>query len=325
MLATDEAGAQFPFLVFSAQPKSAVAAGDNDAIRIATAPLTQTAAGPNVPGPHESIQRGIRIDDSTPDRAASSPTRQSRCNIALLAFLALLLALHFSRVRFLSARIRDRAEARVQDHERVARDLHDTLLQSLTAITLQIRAAASLAPEGSLLRDRLELALRRASAALSESLDRAHDLRVAEANRILLVEALSRLAQTMSHAVPNVRIDVAAIGTQRSLQTVVREEVYCVAREAMLNALQHGQPENLEVAVRFDPRTLALTVLDDGRGIDARVLQDAAQDGHWGIAGMQERARKIGGNLSLRRRRSGGTELLLLVPAAAAYAHPSNR
>ena len=243
------------------------------------------------------------------------------CAGAQLAGLALLALLHRWRVRVLSARLRAAFEAERQAHARMANGLHDTLLQSLTAISLQVRAAANQVPAGSPPRARLELALRRASDALAESRDRVRELR-GSAERSSLVESLTRLVQTVAVEVPAVRIELTTLGAPRALHEGVREEAYCIAREALFNALQHGQPDNVRVTVHFDARELVLAVRDDGRGIEAAVLEAAGRDAHWGIAGMHERARRIGAQLTLRPRRTGGTELLLQVPAVQAYALP---
>jgi signal transduction histidine kinase len=99
----------------------------------------------------------------------------------------------------------------------------------------------------------------------------------------------------------------------------VRNEVYFIGREALLNAFTHAQPRNIDVTIEYGTRALRLLVHDDGCGIDPRILK-SGRNGHWGLAGMRERAKAIGSAFKIQSRVSGGTDVELSVPAVIAFA-----
>jgi signal transduction histidine kinase len=108
-------------------------------------------------------------------------------------------------------------------------------------------------------------------------------------------------------------------GSILELNLLIRNESYSIGREAIINALKHSDGHNIEVEITYDPRQFRLRVRDDGRGIDARILEEGGRAGHWGFQGMRERAGKIGGQLELWSRPGAGTEVALLVPGTTAY------
>ena len=98
----------------------------------------------------------------------------------------------------------------------------------------------------------------------------------------------------------------------------IRDEVYRIGREAVVNAFRHSHADNIEVEVKYAAKHLSVSVSDDGRGIDPEVLQ-SGRDGHWGLSGMRERAETIGARLTVRSRAAAGTEVELLVPGHVAF------
>jgi signal transduction histidine kinase len=111
---------------------------------------------------------------------------------------------------------------------------------------------------------------------------------------------------------------VVVDGHSRPLRAVVRDEVYRVAREAVVNAYQHADAQNIEVELEYGPRELRVIVRDDGRGIGPDVLH-VGREGHWGLVGMRERAQTIGAHLTVRSREQRGREVELIVPNAIGF------
>jgi signal transduction histidine kinase len=109
-------------------------------------------------------------------------------------------------------------------------------------------------------------------------------------------------------------------GAPRDLVPIVRDEVYRIGGEALRNAFRHAQAGRIEVEIRYDKRQLRLHVRDDGKGIDPKVLAEGGRDGHYGLAGMRERAKLVGAKLAVRSKLNSGTEVELTIPAFMAYA-----
>jgi signal transduction histidine kinase len=112
---------------------------------------------------------------------------------------------------------------------------------------------------------------------------------------------------------------VAVEGTQRELHPILREEIFLIGREAIINAFHHARAGKIEVDVAYGRTELRVSVRDDGCGIDAAVLRAGGRPGHWGLAGMRERAKKISAHLEIWSRAGAGTEVQLRVPGSLAY------
>jgi signal transduction histidine kinase len=110
-------------------------------------------------------------------------------------------------------------------------------------------------------------------------------------------------------------------GPPRPLRPLIRDEVYRISREALVNAFQHAEASEIEVEIEFAARALRVLVRDDGRGIDPEVLR-AGREGHWGLSGMRERAERMGARLKVWSRERGGTEIEISVPARTAFRDP---
>jgi signal transduction histidine kinase/ligand-binding sensor domain-containing protein len=231
---------------------------------------------------------------------------------------AVLWLLYRLRIRQVSAQLRGRMAARLQERERIARELHDTLLQGITGLTLHVRAAANQVPAASALRGRLELALARANEVMVEGRDRVSELRVREELRSSLAAVLTDMGRELSDLYPGPRCEVSVIGEEREINALVGEQADRIAREALTNALRHADSRVIELRLCFDPDALRLTVSDDGRGFEADVPAACGPSGHFGLAGMRERAKQVGGELSVKTGPQG-TRVDFVVAAAAAY------
>lgn len=246
---------------------------------------------------------------------------------AALALLATLVALYRLRIRQLSRRMQERLHARLHERERIARELHDTLLQGVTGLTLQVQAAASQVPADTPLRADLEHALDRAEALIVEGRDRVSGLRHGAGPPLPLPQALAEAVRRPGEAVgPRPRCTLALHGAERPLAPRVADELAAIAREALANALRHAGARRVQVSLHYGADALRLQVTDDGRGFS--VAEAQRRPGHFGLTGMQERAAAIGAQWSLQsgaasRGAAAGTRLQVVVPAAVAYrAHP---
>jgi signal transduction histidine kinase len=114
-------------------------------------------------------------------------------------------------------------------------------------------------------------------------------------------------------------------GTPRHLHPILRDEVYRLAGEALRNAFWHAQAQRIEVAIRYDQKQFRLRVRDDGKGIDPKVLGGEGREGHYGLHGMRERAKLVGGKVTVWSERDSGTEVELSIPASTAYATATRR
>ena len=104
----------------------------------------------------------------------------------------------------------------------------------------------------------------------------------------------------------------------RALHPLVQDEVYRIGREAILNAFRHATARSIEVTLEYRENRFRLFVRDDGRGLEGEVLR-IGREGHFGMAGMRERAERIGGQLRLLSRPSSGTHVELTIPGKSAY------
>ncbi|HMF94188.1 MAG TPA: two-component regulator propeller domain-containing protein [Vicinamibacterales bacterium] len=248
---------------------------------------------------------------------------------AVLAALALLWAAYEYRVRQLAHVFDARLQERVNERTRIARELHDTLLQSFHGLLFRFQAATNMLPESDV-KQKFESAIDQAAQAIAEGRDAVQNLRGSTTVTNDLAEALStlggELASAQSQAAnanPTV-VDVAVEGTSRDLHPIVRDDIYRIAGEALRNAFRHAHARHIEVRIRYDDPQLQVRVRDDGKGIDAAVRDDQ-RPGHFGMPGMRERAELVGGKLEVWSEVGLGTEVDLRIPAAAAYAAPGAR
>ena len=243
---------------------------------------------------------------------------------ANIAFGLLLIAeLHQWRMRQIVARMHMRLDERVAERTRIARDLHDTLLQCFNALLLRLQTVSNVLPaRPDEAKRRIEHAIEQASSAITEGRDTLHELRLAGSAATDLDRAISNFARELlsdaaTDPVPEVHVQVE--GTPRPLNPIVRDEVYRVATEAIRNAIRHAHAYRIEVEIRYDDHQLRLRIGDDGVGIDQTILGSEHKEGHWGLRGMRERAKLVGGTLEVWSEVNSGTEIELSIPAASAY------
>jgi signal transduction histidine kinase/ligand-binding sensor domain-containing protein len=261
--------------------------------------------------------RGASLDFVIPPTFVQSDWFLLLCG----AVAALVLwALYILRMRQLAISIQNRLEERVAERERIARELHDTLLQGVQGLILRFQAIMDGLPSGQPAKAQLNAVLERADEVLATGRDHVSHLRTA-LGADDLVDALIRAAEVTPHA-PDIEILINSEGEARDLHPIVIEEVSAIGREAIANALQHARAKQVDVVISYDRHGLTLRICDDGIGIGSSIINAGGRVGHFGLIGMRERAKKIGGQLTLASRPGGGTDVTLRVPARAAFAAP---
>jgi len=246
-----------------------------------------------------------------------------------LAFLATLWGIYHLRVRRLEQEFAIGLEARVSERTRIARELHDTLLQSFNALLLRLQTVSNVLPvQPDEAKIRVDRAIEQASNAVTEGRDKVHELRSGGSGATELERSLSDfagevLSGSTSEPLPTVHVRVE--GTPRPLNPVVRDEAYRIVAEGMRNAIRHAKARRIEVEIRYDERQLRLRIRDDGAGIDPAILESEHKAGHWGLRGMRERAEFVGGTLELWSQVGTGTEVELNIPAESVYARSPAR
>lgn len=235
----------------------------------------------------------------------------------VLLFALTMYVAYLLHMRQLAIRMRARLEERHLERERIARELHDTLLQSMQGLILRLHALAGRAVHDPPLREGMESVMDRAEAVLVEGRERVRGLRTAAREIDDLPTALSAIAGEYGQGDV---LTVAIGGEPRRLRPLVRDELYRIGREAIVNAFRHAQAGVIEVSVEYADDALRIVVSDDGTGIEAAILERGDRPGHWGLAGMRERIDRIGGGLSIDSIPGRGTVVRAFVPGARAYA-----
>jgi signal transduction histidine kinase/ligand-binding sensor domain-containing protein len=229
--------------------------------------------------------------------------------------IMLLWLFYLYRLRRISAEIHSRLNERQRERERIARELHDTLLQGFQGLVLRFQAILNRIPENDPLRASVRNALLRADEVLIEGRDRVREIR-SEPSRDLQ-NLLGSFGH--SHASESTPFQLFVVGTVVALKPLICDEVYRIAREALSNAFRHASASKVEVELIYDQAQFNLRIRDNGTGIDEQTVS-GGRLGHWGLQGMRERANLSGAKLSIWSRPGAGTEIELLIPGKLAYA-----
>lgn len=206
---------------------------------------------------------------------------------------------------------------RLEERTRIAQELHDTLLQSFLSASMQLGVTLDGVPAESPFKPRLDRVLQIIKQGVEEGRNTIQSLRSSDSPTLDLVMALSRVPQELA-AQPDIDFRVIVAGRQQPLPPPIRHEIYRIGREALVNAFLHSQATGVEFELEYADSDLRMRIRDNGCGIDPQVLHDG-REGHWGLAGMRERAKRIGGLLEISSDRTSGTEVYLSVPGKIAY------
>ena len=243
------------------------------------------------------------------------------------AFVLLLWALYQLRLRQVARQFNMRLEERVNERTRIARELHDTLLQNLHGLLFRFQAARNMLPRRTEeAMGALDGAILRTEQAIAESRDTIKDLRSERVTPTDLAELLTQTGKELETAAdangnpPIFRVIVE--GERQTLSPALQDEVYRIARELLRNAFQHALARRIEAEIRYDNHLFRVLIRDDGKGMDPKVLKEGGQAGHWGLPGVRERAKEIGARLDFWSEAGAGTEVQLTVPVSAGSERP---
>ena len=241
-----------------------------------------------------------------------------------IAFLLSLWAMYQLRLRQLARQFNIRLEERVGERTRIARELHDTLLQNLHGLMFQFQAARNLfhkRPEEAL--QTLDSAITGTEQAITESQNAIEDLRSEPLPQNDLAQALTAMGNDLVRSQDGTgsssALRITVEGERQDLSSAIRVEVYRIAREVLRNAFRYAEAHQIEAEIRYYDQEFRLRIRDDGKGIDPKILEEGRRAGHWGLPGLRERAEKIGARLDVWSRLGTGTEVQLTVPGAVAY------
>jgi signal transduction histidine kinase/ligand-binding sensor domain-containing protein len=238
-------------------------------------------------------------------------------------FLCILAAAAFTwivyrwRLHQIASRLDSQFETRLSERTRIAQELHDTLLQGVLSASMQLNVANDQMEPHSPGKPIVERVLQLMGRVVEDGRNAVQGLRVSREYTRDLSEAFAQIPGELG--VENgADFRVIEEGTPCSVHPLIRDEIYCIGREAVANAFRHARAKSIEVALNYEAQELRLVVRDNGCGMDARTLE-AGRDGHWGLSGMRERADKIGADLKLWSGPERGTEINLRVPGRIAF------
>lgn len=229
------------------------------------------------------------------------------------------------RVHALTHQMNMRFEERLAERARIARELHDSLLQGFQGLMFRLQAVRDLLPSrpGEAIQA-LDSALDRGDQVIAEGRGTVENLRGYSMVNADIVQALTALGEELGPGKVNsaARLHVFVEGKRRDLDPILRDEIYRIAREAVRNAFNHAQAHKIEALLRYGDSQFLLRVRDDGIGIDPGVFNQGGKAGHWGLVGMSERAKEFGGKVKVWSELGRGTDVELSIPASIAFGGP---
>ena len=265
-------------------------------------------------------EEGATLDFSVAPAFYQTSWFMATCAVLLLAVVWAAWQL---RLRQLRHQFEMNLEARVGERTRIARELHDTLLQSFHAVLLHLQILSqTLRERPAQAQETLDKTIERAENAITEGRDAVQGLRDSIVETNDLARALNTFGEVLATDVSShepAAFRVTLEGERRELHPILRDEIYQIAAEALRNAFSHARARKIEVEIRYDNDQFRLRVRDDGRGIDPTVLSRDGREGHYGLPGMRERATQMGGQLAVWSEFDAGTEVEFTIQAARAY------
>ena len=236
------------------------------------------------------------------------------CSLALLTWL-----IYRLRLLQISRQFEMRVEERAMERTRIARELHDSLLQGFQGLLLYLQVAQHMLPsQPEEAKQAIEKVLDQGDQALAEARSAVQNLRDSPLAAADLAQALAAIGKELSAHDHTAQLRVMTEGKPQNLDPILRDEVYRFAREALRNAFHHAKAHNIEAEITYGESFL-LRIRDDGVGIDPKVISQGRRDGHWGLPGMRERAESLGAAMEVWSESGAGTEVQLTIPATIAY------
>ncbi|MBC8166698.1 MAG: hypothetical protein H7Y20_12595, partial [Bryobacteraceae bacterium] len=240
-----------------------------------------------------------------------------------LGCLAIAFGLYRFRLHQLTQALNMRFEERLSERVRIAQDLHDTLIQGFLSASMQLHIAEKQLPEGSPGKPLVRRVVQLVRQVVDEGRDAVRGLRSSDSGQQDLAEAFARVSDELG-VQHNALVRVIVAGHPRPIHPIIRDDIYRIGREALVNAIRHSNATNIEIEMEYSPKALRIVIRDNGTGIDPQVIQ-SGRSGHWGLAGMRERAGRIGARMWLVSSAAAGTEVELSVPADVAFQSPVRR
>lgn len=245
---------------------------------------------------------------------------------AFAVLIALAAGIYRVRVEQIAAQFNARMEERSNERLRIARELHDTLLQSFQGLLLRFQATHNLIPEEMKeVKTTMAATLDRGTEALTEARESIENLRESVVANDLARELSSLCEELRTSGAGAMPVEVEVKGRARELDPMLRDDVFRIVSEALRNAFKHAKARRIQMTIAYGNRELQVQVIDDGKGIDPEIAAGRRRKGHWGLSGMLERARSIGGHLDVWSAQGLGTKIILSVPAARAYSKVPGR
>jgi signal transduction histidine kinase len=242
--------------------------------------------------------------------------------VAVIAFVLTLTGGYRLRLHQIHAQMNARLGERVLERTRMARELHDTLLQGFQGLMLRLQVVDDLLLPGEA-KEELEQTLERADQVIAEGRHAVHDLRSSTMITNDLARAVRALGDELS-CENSTTFGLVVEGPARELHPIIRDEFYRIAREALRNAFSHARAHHIEAEISYAERLLRLRIRDDGDGIAPAILQ-GGRSGHYGLSGMRERATQIGAKLDIWSGVGTGTEIALSIAGSIAYCESPDR
>ncbi len=237
--------------------------------------------------------------------------------LCVLAMLGALWAIYAFRLAKVSADLNERLRVRLIERERIARELHDTLLQGFQASVMNMGSAARKFPEAEPARKSMDEALEIAREVLREGRDRVKNLRDTDDSQTDLVEQLRQFCGRLES--DRAKINLAVEGIPRPITSIASEELFQICKECLVNASLHSNATEIICIVIFDARSLSTVCRDNGRGIAEETLSKGYAEGHFGLVGMRERAARLHAVCTLESKEGQGTTVTVRVPRITSY------
>lgn len=232
-------------------------------------------------------------------------------------------ALYWLRLKQATTRLQQRLAARLEERERIARELHDTFFQGIQGLLLRFHTTTSQLPKDEPARQIFEETLTQSDQVMLEGRELVLDLRATVSELTDLPTSFADFGKGMRKG-GSCEFEVVVNGTSRPLHPVVFEELFKIGKEALGNAFRHSDAHSIEVELNYERSELRVRIRDDGVGIDSTILRQGYRDGHFGLPGMRERAQKIGAHLDVWSRTGAGTEVEVRIAAEVAYLSEPN-
>ena len=234
-----------------------------------------------------------------------------------LAGILTILAIYRLRLHKMTGQLSLRFEERLAERTRIAQELHDTLLQGFLSASMQLHLTVDSLPGNSTAKPALNHILQLMACVIEEGRNTVKGLRLSIDGPLDLEQAFSRIPQEIGTG-GGIGFRVLVEGPSRPLRPVLRDDIYRIGREALVNAFRHSHASIIELELEYAPNCLRVLVRDNRCGIDPQVVQ-MGREGHWGLLGMRERAERIGAQLHVWSIATRGTEVELSVPSHLAF------